>query len=77
MYHNDDYYIGEWKDGKVNGHGKFVHLKGIIDEGNLKDNFQDGEAQKLGHLVQFIKIIIQIKKKRKMFLFFKWKDGLA
>ena len=44
MYHNDDYYIGEWKDGKVNGHGKFVHLKGIIDEGNLKDNFQDGEG---------------------------------
>ena len=27
IYPNGDYYVGEWKYGKVNGKGKFVHLE--------------------------------------------------
>ena len=35
-------YIGEWKDGKRNGYGKFFYNNGCVYEGFWKNNKKDG-----------------------------------
>lgn len=34
--------IGEWKEDKANGRGKYIHKNGSIYDGEWKDDFKDG-----------------------------------
>ena len=41
---NWDKYVGEWKDGKMNGNGTYTHAKGDKYVGEWKDGKMNGNG---------------------------------
>lgn len=44
QYDDDHYYDGTWKNGKMEGKGKFVYPTGGVYEGEVKDGRRHGKG---------------------------------
>ena len=49
LYGNGDIYDGQWRDGKPNGNGLYIHSGGlVVREGDFKDGLLHGNGKRMG-----------------------------
>ena len=61
IYPNGNKYIGEMKDGRYDGKGKFNWNDGDMYEGEYKDGVRDGKGKMVYYNNNFSKYILPIK----------------